>query len=82
MEPVKGGQLVNLSDSAKKVLDDLHRGSYVIRFAAGFPGVMMALSGMSDLDQMRDNLILMQDLSRWMKPSALRSKRCRQFIIR
>lgn len=61
MEPVKGGHLVNLSDSAKKVLDDLHRGSYAIRFAAGFPGVMMALSGMSDLDQMRDNLIFMQD---------------------
>lgn len=61
MEPVKGGHLVNLPDFAKKVLDDLRRGSYAIRFAAGFPGVMMALSGMSDLDQMRDNLIFMQD---------------------
>lgn len=61
MEPVKGGHLVNLPDSAKRVLDDLHRGSYAIRFAAGFPGVMMVLSGMSDLDQMHDNLNFMQD---------------------
>ena len=61
MEPVKGGHLVNLPGSAKRVLDDLHRGSYAIRFAADFPGVMMVLSGMSDLDQMRDNLNFMQD---------------------
>ena len=64
MEPVKGGHLVNLPDSAKKVLDDLHGGSYAsyaIRFAAGFPGVMMALSGMSDLDQLRNKLSFMQD---------------------
>ena len=64
MEPVKGGHLVSLPDSAKKVLDDLHGGSYAsyaIRFAAGFPGVMMSLSGMSDLDQMHDNLSFMQD---------------------
>ena len=64
MEPVKSGHLVNLPDSAKKVLDDLHGGSYAsyaIRFAADFPGVMMLLSGMSDPDQMRDNLNFMQD---------------------
>ena len=46
MEPVKGGSLVNLPEEAKKVLDDLHGGSpasYAIRFAAGFPGMMMVL---------------------------------------
>lgn len=64
MEPVKGGSLVNLPEEAKKVLDDLHGGSpasYAIRFAAGFPGMMMVLSGMSDLEQMRDNLSYMRD---------------------
>ena len=38
MEPVKGGNLVNLPDEAKKYLDDLHGGSpasYAIRFATG-----------------------------------------------
>ena len=59
MEPVKGGNLVNLPEDAKAVLDALHGGSpasYAIRFAAGFPGVMMVLSGMSDLAQMQDNI--------------------------
>lgn len=64
MEPVKGGNLVNLPDSAKAVLDALHGGSpasYAIRFAAGFPGMMMVLSGMSDLARMEDNLSFMKD---------------------
>lgn len=64
MEPVKGGSLVNLPDDAKKIFDDLHGGSpasYAIRFAAGFPGILMVLSGMSNMAQMRDNLSFMQD---------------------
>lgn len=51
MEPVKGGNLVNLPEDAKKILDDLHGGSpasYALRFAAGFEGVLMVLSGMSN----------------------------------
>ena len=64
MEPVKGGNLVNLPEDAKAVLDALHGGSpasYAIRFAAGFPGIMMVLSGMSNLAQMQDNISFMKD---------------------
>lgn len=64
MEPVKGGNLVNLPDEAKAVLEALHGGSaasYAIRFAAGFPGMMMVLSGMSDMAQMEDNIAYMRD---------------------
>ena len=64
MEPVKGGNLVNLPEDAKAVLDALHGGSaasYALRFAAGFPGMMMVLSGMSNLEQMQDNLSFMAD---------------------
>ena len=64
MEPVKGGNLVNLPEEAKAVLENLHGGSpasYAIRFAAGFPGMMMVLSGMSSLQQMQDNISFMQD---------------------
>lgn len=64
MEPVKGGNLVNLPEDAKKILDDLNGGStasYAVRFAASFEGVMMVLSGMSNLEQMRDNLSYMKE---------------------
>ena len=64
MEPVKGGNLVNLPEDAKAVLDELHGGSpasYALRFAAGFPGIMMVLSGMSNMEQMYDNISSMAD---------------------
>ena len=64
MEPVKGGSLVNLPEKAKAVLDNLHGGSpasYALRFAAGFSGMMMVLSGMSNMEQMQDNISFMKD---------------------
>ena len=64
MEPVRGGYLANLPEDAKKVLDDLHGGSpasYAIRFAAGFDGMLCVLSGMSNLEQLRDNLSYMKE---------------------
>lgn len=64
MEPVKGGSLANLPPDAAKILENLHGGSaasYAVRFAAGFDGVFMVLSGMSNLEQMKDNLSYMKD---------------------
>ena len=64
MEPVKGGNLVNLPKDAKKYFNDLGTASpasYAIRFAAGCKGVFMVLSGMSDLAQMNDNISYMKD---------------------
>ena len=64
MEPVKGGNLANLPDDAKAVLDELHGGSpasYAVRFAAGFDGIMMVISGMSNMEQMEDNISAMKD---------------------
>lgn len=60
----EGENLVNLPDDAKKILDDLHGGStasYAVRFAASFEGIRMVLSGMSNLEQMNDNLSYMKD---------------------
>lgn len=64
MEPVKGGNLVNLPERAAEILRELHGGSlasYAIRFAAGFPGIRMVLSGMSSLAQMQDNISYMKN---------------------
>jgi hypothetical protein len=65
MEPVKGGSLANLPDEAKAVFDGLGSkasyASYAIRFAAGFDQIMTVLSGMSNFEQMQDNISFMKD---------------------
>lgn len=63
MEPVKGGLLANLPEEAEALLKesrpDRSITSWAVRFAASLPEVTMALSGMSDLTQMEDNLSYM-----------------------
>ncbi len=64
MEPVKGGSLVNLPAEADKILRGLGGGSnasYAVRFAASFPQMAMVLSGMSNMEQMEDNIASMRD---------------------
>lgn len=64
MEPVKGGALAELPAYAGAILDALGGGShasYALRFAEGFENVYMVLSGMSSIEQMRDNLATMSD---------------------
>lgn len=60
MEPVRGGSLINLPEEALEMMG--HRpASFAIRFCAGFEGIVMTLSGMSDMAQMEDNLSFMTD---------------------
>ena len=61
MEPVKGGTLVNLPEAALELLPDGSPASYAIRYAAGFEDIIMVLSGMSNMEQMEDNLSYMAD---------------------
>lgn len=65
MEPVKGGALANIPEAAASLLSSLDEkmsvASWAIRFAATLPNVEMVLSGMSDEDQVNDNLGFMKD---------------------
>ncbi len=64
MEPVKGGSLVNLPEEGRAVLDKLNGGSYAsyaLRYVAGFENIFMTLSGMSNTEQMEDNIKTMKD---------------------
>lgn len=67
MEPVKGGSLVNnLPKEAQQFFDDLKGGSnasYAIRYAAGFEGIMMVLSGMGSMEMMQDNISFMRNFT-------------------
>ncbi len=64
MEPVKGGQLVNLPEEAASLLDSMNICSYAsiaLRYAAGFKNVFMVLSGMNTLDMIKDNIATMRN---------------------
>ena len=65
MEPLKGGLLANPPESVKQILTDAEpehsAASWGIRFAANLEGVLVVLSGMSDVAQMEDNVSFMRD---------------------
>ncbi|MBQ3726954.1 MAG: aldo/keto reductase [Selenomonadaceae bacterium] len=68
MEPIKGGMLANPPEQVAAVLKganpDASLASWAIRFAASLDGVIAVLSGMSTLDQMKDNVSYMENFKR------------------
>ena len=65
MEPVKGGLLADPPEAVANILKaaepDMSVASWAVRFAAALEGLITVLSGMSSVEQMKDNLSYMKD---------------------
>jgi uncharacterized protein len=65
MEPVKGGALANPVDSVKKMFEEAKPktsvASWAIRYAASLDKIITVLSGMSSIEQVRDNVSYMEN---------------------
>lgn len=64
MEPVKGGMLASPPDKVREIFERAEPGSspasWALRFAADLEGVITVLSGMSNVQQMEENIRIMK----------------------
>lgn len=65
MEPVKGGALANPPEAVRDIFTGVDASasyaSWAIRYVASLDGIITVLSGMSNIEQMEDNLSYMKD---------------------
>lgn len=65
MEPVRGGGLAKLCDESEQIFRELDKNastaSFAMRYAASLNNVLTVLSGMSNLEQLKDNINTMTD---------------------
>ncbi len=82
MEPVKGGMLATPPESVEKIFKaaepDHSVASWAVRFAASLEGVITVLSGMSNVEQMKDNLSYMTSFAGLSKSQAETLKKAQE----
>ena len=65
MEPIKGGSLANIPADAKKIFTDYNpnasAASWAVRYCASLDNILVVLSGMSNMEQLQDNMSYMKD---------------------
>ena len=65
MEPIKGGSLAQVPDEASQLMkamdNNASAASYAVRYAASLDNVFMVLSGMSNQEQLEDNIGYMKE---------------------
>ena len=68
MEPLKGGLLASPPDAVKKIFSeyspDMSYASWGLRYSSGLEGVLVSLSGMSNIEQVKDNISFMKDFKK------------------
>ena len=68
MEPIKGGTLASFQPDIEKIYKDYAPdssiASWALRYVGSLEGVMTILSGMSNIEQMNDNLNTMSDFKK------------------
>ncbi len=66
MEPVKGGSLANLPETAEKIFkeydEEAENVSYALRFCNELDNVFMILNGVSSLEQMKSSINIFRDI--------------------
>lgn len=84
MEPIKGGALAKVPAEAKMLMTaadpSKSPAQWALQFVAGLPGVIMVLSGMSDLHQLDENTVFFNDLKPLTKEETAMLFRCADII--